>query len=117
MLLNPDCLAPQTERSKFEVGWRISGLYAVYLLTKPYILVSASGYLQGGVWSEAQHPYGHRIRDTAMGSLHDHVINYKVDFDVAGTNNSLMQMKLEVEDKFEPWFADDWGTVSMPRLQ
>jgi primary-amine oxidase len=39
------------------------------------IRVSASGYLQGGLWDDSQDPYGHRIQMQSMGSLHDHVIN------------------------------------------
>ena len=39
--------------------------------------MSASGYLQGGYWEPAQEGYGTAIRETTMGSLHDHVINYK----------------------------------------
>ncbi|WVQ80316.1 hypothetical protein IAT38_002421 [Cryptococcus sp. DSM 104549] len=73
------------------------------------IRVSASGYLQGGVWSMDQHPYGHQIRDTTMGSLHDHVINYKVDFDIAGVKNSLTSAMLEIEEIETPWADDDWG--------
>ena len=42
------------------------------------VRLSASGYLQGGYWEPAQEGYGTAIRDTTMGSLHDHVINYKV---------------------------------------
>ncbi|WVQ70156.1 uncharacterized protein L199_008381 [Kwoniella botswanensis] len=71
--------------------------------------VSASGYLQGGVWDASQAPYGHQIRDTSMGSLHDHVINYKVDFDIAGTRNSLMSAMLEMEETTAPWVDEDWG--------
>ncbi|KAK8847701.1 hypothetical protein IAR55_005560 [Kwoniella newhampshirensis] len=75
------------------------------------IRVSASGYLQGGVWDKTQHPYGHQIRDTTMGSLHDHVINYKVDFDIAGTKNSLTAATLEVEEITTPWADDAWGST------
>lgn len=76
------------------------------------IRLSASGYVQGGVWDEEQKSYGHRLRETSMASLHDHVINYKIDFDVAGPANSLMAVALEMEDVEQPWFDDeDWGSV------
>ncbi|ORX38990.1 copper amine oxidase [Kockovaella imperatae] len=75
------------------------------------IRVSASGYLQGGYWHEGDDDYGHRIHERNMGSLHDHVMNFKVDFDVAGTQNSFMAVSLEMEDKEAPWFDDDWGTT------
>ncbi|WVW86168.1 hypothetical protein I302_108209 [Kwoniella bestiolae CBS 10118] len=78
------------------------------------IRLSASGYLQGGVWHEEQSNYGHKIRETAMGSLHDHVINYKVDFDVGGeVRNSFMKVGLEVEERDEDWFEDDWGKAAV----
>lgn len=44
----------------------------------PVVSVSASGYLQGAVFDKDQIDYGHQIRDHSMGSLHDHLINYKV---------------------------------------
>ncbi|KAJ6544977.1 amine oxidase catalytic domain-containing protein [Mycena vulgaris] len=73
------------------------------------VRVSASGYLQGAWWDGAETPYGTKIRDTYMGSIHDHVINYKFDFDIAGTRNSLMAVTLENEVVQQPWFDDDWG--------
>jgi len=44
-----------------------------------------------------------------MGSLHDHVINYKVDLDVAGLKNSLLRTTTSQEEVTQPWFDDDWG--------
>ncbi|KAJ6512626.1 amine oxidase catalytic domain-containing protein, partial [Mycena sanguinolenta] len=73
------------------------------------VRVSASGYLQGAWWDDAERSYGTKIRDTYMGSLHDHVVNYKFDFDIAGTRNSLMAVTLENEVVEQPWFGDDWG--------
>ncbi|KAJ7814419.1 amine oxidase catalytic domain-containing protein [Mycena olivaceomarginata] len=71
------------------------------------VRVSASGYLQGAWWDDAEMSYGTKIR-AILGSLHDHVVNYKFDFDVAGTRNSLMAVSLENEVVEQPWF-DDWG--------
>lgn len=56
--------------SVFDYIFQIDGTIEVRL--------SASGYLQGGYWEPAQEGYGTAIRETTMGSLHDHVINYKV---------------------------------------
>lgn len=44
-----------------------------------------------------------------MGSLHDHVINFKVDLDVAGLENSLMFTHTAQEEVEQDWFEDDWG--------
>lgn len=73
------------------------------------VRVSASGYLQGGFWEPSQKGYGAAIRDTTMGSLHDHVINFKVDLDVVGTSNSLLYTHTDQEVIEQPWFDEDWG--------
>ncbi|KAJ7081806.1 amine oxidase catalytic domain-containing protein [Mycena belliarum] len=73
------------------------------------VRISASGYLQGAWWDGEEDSYGTRIRDTYMGSIHDHVVNYKLDFDIGGTRNSLMAVSLENEVVQQPWFDDDWG--------
>ncbi|KAF9234360.1 copper amine oxidase [Melanogaster broomeanus] len=73
------------------------------------VRVSASGYLQAGYWDSDQRNYGNRIWETTMGSLHDHVINYKVDLDVAGSANSLQKTTTSQEVITQPWFDDDWG--------
>ncbi|KAH9937934.1 amine oxidase catalytic domain-containing protein [Amylocystis lapponica] len=75
------------------------------------VRLSASGYLQAGFWEPAQAGYGTAIRDTTMGSLHDHVINYKVDLDVVGEENSLLFTHTEQEEITQPWFEDDWGST------
>ncbi|KAI0689816.1 amine oxidase catalytic domain-containing protein [Cytidiella melzeri] len=73
------------------------------------VRVSASGYLQGGFWEAKQIGYGTAIRDTTMGSLHDHVINFKVDLDVGGLENSLLFTHTDQEEIEQPWFDEDWG--------
>jgi len=73
------------------------------------VRVAASGYLQGGFWESTQDNYGTRIHDTSMGSLHDHVINFKVDLDVGGLKNSLLRTSISQEEVTQPWFDDDWG--------
>lgn len=73
------------------------------------VRVSASGYLQGGYWEPKQDGYGGRIRETTMGNLHDHVINFKIDFDIGGIENSLLETTTSQETVTQPWFDDDWG--------
>ncbi|EKM58084.1 uncharacterized protein PHACADRAFT_206924 [Phanerochaete carnosa HHB-10118-sp] len=77
------------------------------------VKVSASGYLQGGFWEPAQTGYGTAIRDTTMGSLHDHVINFKVDLDIVGTENSLLFTHTDTEEVEHDWFDDDWGKTTI----
>ncbi|KAG7097491.1 hypothetical protein E1B28_004833 [Marasmius oreades] len=76
------------------------------------VRVSASGYLMGGYWEPNEAPYGGRIRETNMGNIHDHVINFKVDFDIGGTNNSLLATTTREETVEHPWLDDDdWGST------
>ncbi|TFK32677.1 amine oxidase catalytic domain-containing protein [Crucibulum laeve] len=91
--------------------------YTFHLDGTMEVRVSASGYLQGGFWEDDQKPYGASIRDTTMGNLHDHIINFKVDLDIAGTSNSLLHTTTEQEEVTQPWFDDDWGqTVIQQRI-
>ncbi|KAI5825435.1 amine oxidase catalytic domain-containing protein [Schizophyllum commune Tattone D] len=83
--------------------------YVFHLDGTMEVKLSASGYLQGGFWEPTQNGYGGRIRDTSMGNLHDHIINYKVDFDIAGLENTAMNTTVSQEVRHEPWFSDDWG--------
>ncbi|KAG2357950.1 copper amine oxidase [Suillus spraguei] len=86
---------------KFEYIFHIDGTIEVR--------VSASGYLLSGFWDDEQGAYGSKIWNTTLGSLHDHVINFKVDLDVGGTQNSLLKTSLSQEVTSQPWFDDDWG--------
>ncbi|KAH8100993.1 amine oxidase catalytic domain-containing protein, partial [Cristinia sonorae] len=83
--------------------------YMFYLDGTMEVRVSASGYLQGAYWEAEQEGYGTRIHELAMGSLHDHVINFKVDLDIAGSDNSLVYTSTAQEQVEQPWFDDDWG--------
>ncbi|KAG2012930.1 copper amine oxidase [Coprinopsis cinerea AmutBmut pab1-1] len=85
--------------------------YIFYLDGTIEVKVSASGYLQGTYWTSEQDSYGTRLHDTTMGSLHDHVINFKVDFDVAGTANSLLKTTVGQEEVELPWMDEDWGNT------
>ncbi|KAG1735034.1 amine oxidase catalytic domain-containing protein [Suillus lakei] len=86
---------------KFEYVFHVDGTIEVR--------VSASGYLLSGFWDDEQGAYGNKIWNTTLGSLHDHVINFKVDLDVGGTQNSLLKTSLSQEVINHPWFDDDWG--------
>lgn len=47
-----------------------------------------------------------------MGTLHDHVINFKVDLDVVNEKNSLLEKKTQVRDVSHPWLDEDWGPTT-----
>lgn len=53
--------------------------------------VRASGYIQSAYFAQNQ-DYGFQIHDQLSGSMHDHVLNFKADFDILGTKNSVQLM-------------------------
>lgn len=69
--------------------------------------VRASGYLQSSAYYKDQEKWGPRIYQGTQGSLHDHVVTFKADFDIVGaTNNSLQVTEIVVANQTQPWFAE-----------
>lgn len=65
--------------------------YAFFHDGSIHVTVRASGYIAAAFWA-ANADYGFHIQDTVSGSMHDHVLNYKLDLDIHGTKNSLMKV-------------------------
>lgn len=83
--------------------------YEFYLDGSIKISVRASGYIRGQCMClainiiEERHKlytndvsdyagneeYGYRIHDYLSGSIHDHTLNFKIDFDILGTANTM----------------------------
>ncbi|KAL4790421.1 copper amine oxidase [Aspergillus venezuelensis] len=62
--------------------------------------VRASGYIQSAYYANNQ-DFGYQIHDSLSGSMHDHVLNFKADFDILGTDNTIEFTSLvPVEKKF-----------------
>lgn len=64
--------------------------YGFYLDGSIRVTVRASGYIQSAYWAH-NGDYGFKIHDNLSGSMHDHVLNYKLDMDINGTANTLMK--------------------------
>jgi primary-amine oxidase len=64
--------------------------------------IKASGYIQGGHSTNNQ-DYGFHIHDYLNGAMHDHVIQFKADFDILGTANSLEFVTNKAVSKVFPW--------------
>lgn len=56
------------------------------------IAVRASGYIQSG-YAAKNEEYGFNIHDNLSGSMHDHVLTFKADFDILGEKNSLQKVE------------------------
>ncbi|KAK8110994.1 uncharacterized protein PG998_007451 [Apiospora kogelbergensis] len=56
------------------------------------IHVRASGFIQSAFYANNEE-YGFKIHDDLSGSMHDHVITFKADFDIMGEKNSLQKVE------------------------
>ena len=68
------------------------------------VRVSTSGYVQATYWTSNEAPYGNQIHPGVAGTIHDHLINYKVDLDIVGRKNSYETIDIQVENITNPWF-------------
>lgn len=57
------------------------------------ISVRASGYISSAFYAQNE-DYGFKIHDSLSGSLHDHVITFKADFDILGEANSMEKVAI-----------------------
>ncbi|KPM42251.1 hypothetical protein AK830_g4344 [Neonectria ditissima] len=65
----------------------------------------ASGYVQGNYFRpDDEGKWGPRIAETIAGTLHTHVVNFKADFDLLGTENLFLKTEIVVENVIQPWF-------------
>lgn len=66
--------------------------------------VSTTGYVQATYWTSNESPYGNPIHPGVAGTIHDHLLNYKVDLDIGGQKNSYETIDITVENITNPWF-------------
>ncbi|CAH0000091.1 unnamed protein product [Clonostachys byssicola] len=66
------------------------------------IEVRASGYIQAAFYAKNE-DYGFHIHDQLSGSMHDHVLNFKADFDILGTDNTIELVKQVPFTTTYPW--------------
>lgn len=70
--------------------------YIFYLDGSIEIKIRASGYIEGSFWAvNRSKEYGYRVHDQFSTSIHDHVLNFKADLDIAGTNNRIVRVGVE----------------------
>ncbi|KAM9306064.1 diamine oxidase [copper-containing]-like [Gastrophryne carolinensis] len=70
--------------------------------------VSATGYIHATFFTPEGLSYGSRVRNHVLGNLHTHLVNYKVDLDVAGAKNSFESVDLKLEKIPNPWSPGDF---------
>ncbi|KAI1098905.1 copper amine oxidase [Jackrogersella minutella] len=80
--------------------------YAFHVDGSLEITVRASGYLQSSFFYKDQGAWGPRIQEATQGSLHDHVLTWKADFDILGTENNLQVTELKTVNTTMPWWPE-----------
>ncbi|KAJ9639223.1 hypothetical protein H2204_003834 [Knufia peltigerae] len=86
--------------------------YAFFHDGSIHVTVRASGYIAAAFWA-ANADYGFHIQDTVSGSMHDHVLNYKLDLDIHGTKNSLMKVDVIPTTENYPWADEPRNTMKL----
>lgn len=76
--------------------------YEFYMDGSINVNVRASGYIQSAFFY-ANHEYGYQIHDALSGSMHDHVLNFKIDFDILGTANTMTTSTNVPVSEVYPW--------------
>lgn len=76
--------------------------YSFFMDGSVSVEARASGYIQAAFYAK-NGDYGFHIHDQLSGSMHDHVLNYKADFDVLGTNNTVQLMEQMPYKTTYPW--------------
>lgn len=80
--------------------------YAFHVDGSLEVTVRASGYLQSSFYYPDQGKWGPRIQEATQGSLHDHILTWKADFDILDTNNSLQVSELKAAPTTQPWWPE-----------
>ncbi|KAF7290310.1 Amine oxidase [Mycena chlorophos] len=80
------------------------------------VVVRASGYIQSAYYA-ANEEYGYRIHNGLSGSMHDHSLNWKVDLDILGTNNTFVKHKVVPVQVKYPWSNQTRSTMKLERVR
>ncbi|XP_029189389.2 amiloride-sensitive amine oxidase [copper-containing]-like [Acropora millepora] len=66
--------------------------------------VSTTGYVQATLWTPNEASYGNPIHPWVAGTIHDHLLHYKVDLDISGRKHSYETIDIKIENITNPWF-------------
>ncbi|KAE8449302.1 hypothetical protein EG329_008203 [Mollisiaceae sp. DMI_Dod_QoI] len=76
--------------------------YEFYMDGSINVDVRASGYIQAAFFAK-NGDYGFHIHDALSGSMHDHVLNFKIDLDILGTQNTMTTTTNVPVSEVYPW--------------
>ncbi|KAM0749530.1 copper amine oxidase [Meredithblackwellia eburnea MCA 4105] len=78
--------------------------------------VKASGYIQSAFYAK-NGEYGYKIHDGLSGSMHDHCLNWKLDMDILGQENTLALHTVKAVDVKYPWSNTTRSTMKLVRSE
>uniref|UniRef100_A0A8D0L4E8 Amine oxidase n=1 Tax=Sphenodon punctatus TaxID=8508 RepID=A0A8D0L4E8_SPHPU len=78
------------------------------------VKVHATGYILSSFFVSRGTEHGNKVGEHTLGTIHNHLINYKVDLDVGGIKNSLVALDMEFEDVEAPWSKEHH--IQRPKL-
>jgi hypothetical protein len=90
--------------------------YVFYLDGSIETIVRASGYIQSAFYANNS-DYGYQIHDALSGSMHDHSLQFKVDLDIAGVNNTMVKHKFIPVDVNYKWSNVTRSTMKLSRSE
>lgn len=70
------------------------------------VKVSASGFTFGSFYDDNVSPYGYPLHNNLTSTIHDHLVNYRVDLDVGGTENSYETIEVQTENVTDQWLPE-----------
>ncbi|KAH8701543.1 copper amine oxidase [Talaromyces proteolyticus] len=76
--------------------------YSFFLDGSISVEVRASGYIHGAFYAQND-DFGYRIHDYLSGSMHDHVLNFKADFDILGEDNTVQFIRVVPVNRSFTW--------------
>ncbi|XP_012936900.1 putative amine oxidase [copper-containing] [Aplysia californica] len=69
----------------------------------------ATGYLMTQNYFPDEAPFGFKITDSIVGSIHHHIFNFKVDLDIQGQSNSYKTLDFQLNNQTWPWLVGTGG--------
>ncbi|GAA5820220.1 hypothetical protein JCM3770_006065 [Rhodotorula araucariae] len=93
-----------------------SFIYTFSLDGSVAVEVMASGYIQSAYYAK-NGEYGYQIHDGLSGSMHDHVLNWKMDVDVLGTSNTVGFHSVEPTTVKYDWAETERNTMHVVRSE
>ncbi|CAG5126831.1 unnamed protein product, partial [Candidula unifasciata] len=66
----------------------------------------ATGYILAQKFHSGETPFGFRIHENIVGSIHHHLLNYKIDLDIQGQSNRYATLNFLTDERPWPWYKN-----------